>query len=140
MSNLALTTVVLGLGGVFVALIALAAVVGLIKRFVAPLGERKAQPSAAARPVAGLIPAAPVSRGSRPSREEEIAAAIAVGLHLDGIRSAPGEEVAAAIAAAFALHQAGASAPNAAAALSGWSVAGRLDLQGQRFRAQLCRR
>ncbi len=131
-------TAAVGMGVVFVALFLLSMYMHYFKVLIARFeGGRKAAPAppkAAARaPAVKSAAAAPTA-----ARDDggAVAAAIAVGLQLAGLRGAPSGEVAAAIAFALAAHRersAGAAATRAGPT-PGWRLAGRMDAMSGRAR------
>jgi len=131
-------TAAVGMGVVFVALFLLSMYMHYFKVLTAKLEGRARPPAAAAAkrpaqaPSLNPIPAAPVA-GAEGAR---VAAAVAMGLHLEGLRGAPGDEVAAAIAAALALHRRRSTAPAEALPrpASGWKLSGRMEAMSSRAR------
>ena len=127
-------TAAVGMGVVFAALFLLSTYMHFFKIIIARIEGRgkpapAPTPKSTASPVVTPVPGAPAAtEGAR------IAAAVAVGLHLRGMRGAGGDEVAAAIATALALHRGRSAATEAAAArpASGWKLAGRMEAMTSR--------
>ncbi len=132
-------TAAVGMGVVFVALFLLSLYMHYFKVLTSRLEGRAKQPA----PAAAKRPAQPPSLKPAPAGGKDradgggLAAAVAVGLHLRGLRGGdPGGEVAAAIAAALAFHQGrtaqAAEAPPRPA--SGWKLSGRMEAMSSRSR------
>ena len=131
-------TAAVGMGVVFVALFLLSTYMHYFKILIARFeGGRRiaaAPPKASARAPA----VKPAAASPTPARDDggAVAAAIAVGLQLAGLRVAPSGEVAAAIAFALAAHRerSGAAAATRAVPTPGWRLAGRMEAMSGRAR------
>jgi len=127
------------MGVVFTALFLLSAYMHYFKSVIARLESRGAAapaptPKPKARPEVKPIPVAP---SAVPTEGARVAAAVAVGLHLAGVRAVPGGDLAAAVAVAMALHR-GVAAPLPDAVsvrpASGWKLAGRMEAMTSRVK------
>lgn len=131
------TTAAIGMGVVFVALFLLSVYMHYFKVFIAWI-ERRHHASREAKQITPA-PAPELAPAPAPGADEgaQLAAAVAVGLRLEGVGGAPGGSVAAAIAAALALHRSRISAALTPRLASGrWPLAGRLEMMGARVRRQ----
>jgi len=129
-------TAAVGMGVVFAALFLLSTYMHFFKGVIARI-EGRGKPAPAPTPKSTANPVVtPVPGAAAPAATEgtRIAAAVAVGLHLRGVRGAGGDEVAAAIATALTLHRGRSAATEAAAArpASGWKLAGRMEAMTSR--------
>jgi Na+-transporting methylmalonyl-CoA/oxaloacetate decarboxylase gamma subunit len=122
------------MGVVFAALFLLSTYMRVFKSITSRLESRGSAapvPKPVARPAVKPVPAAgpPVERG-----DGQVAAAVAMGLHLAGVRLLAGGEVAAAIAAALVLHRGTRPQDEGTAPLpaSGWKLAGRMEAMAAR--------
>ncbi len=131
-------TAAVGMSVVFVALFLLSMYMHyfkvLIARFEGGRRTAAARPTAAARTPA--VKPAPIAGAVGRDDRGAVAAAVALGLHLAGVRGAPSGEVAAAIAIALATHRErlGGAAATRAVATPGWRLAGRMDAMSGRAR------
>jgi Na+-transporting methylmalonyl-CoA/oxaloacetate decarboxylase gamma subunit len=136
-------TAVLGMSVVFLALFLLSAYMHYFKILIARIERKK---TALDGPVSDQ-PLKPLNQSPAPvtARDETVhdegsrlAAAVAVGLYLRGVRAAPTDAVAAAIATALTLHER--SIPPARETLFGpassWRLAGRLEAMASRSRSR----
>jgi len=130
-------TAAVGMGVVFVALFLLSMYMHYFKILTARFEGRAQSPEpAAVKKVAQPPSLQPVAAPGKGGAEgPRLAAAVAVGLHLKGVRGTPGAEVAAAIAAALALYW-GRGEPAAEAPVqpaSGWKLSGRMEAMSSRM-------
>lgn len=129
--QLAGMTAAVGMGVVFVALFLLAMYMHYFKILTARIEGRTATPAPHETAGAPSLQPLPEKAAEPPeiAQEARVAAAVAVGLHLQGVRTGPAGEVAAAIAAALATHRARVTAARerAARAPSSWQLAGRME-------------
>lgn len=127
-------TAAVGMGVVFVALFAISLYMHYFKLVTARLeNATRGRAPPAAKPPRRAAPSLTPGVAARPTEEDAspIAAAVAMALHLRGVRGAPREEVAAAVGVALAMHR-GRSVPAVADSASGWRLAGRMEALGSR--------
>ncbi len=133
--QLAGMTAALGMGVVFVSLFLLSVYMHYFKILTARIEGKSAKapavptPKTSAKVVVSPAPGSPAMGASG-----GLAAAVAVGLYLDGARSAAPDDVAAAIATALALHRQRAVPHVAASVVSDWRLAGRMEAMASRLR------
>lgn len=133
--QLAGLTAALGMGVVFVSLFLLSVYMHYFKLLTARIEGKGQKDTGLSRPKAPARPVvAPAPRPSVSEEDGQLAASVAVGLYLDGVRSAPAGDVAAAIATALALHRVRTVPRRAAAAVSNWRLAGRMEAMASRLK------
>jgi sodium pump decarboxylase gamma subunit len=137
--RLAGMTTMVGMGVVFSALFLLSVYMNVFKRI---LGKWEADRKNKAEAVAQKATDAPVVEPVSGSTEEaQVAAAIGLGLYLDGVRGGVPAEITAAIMTALHIHMnqpvyAAPSVTTEAAAVGGWKVAGWMESQAMRLQVQ----
>jgi len=130
-------TAAVGMGVVFVALFLLSLYMHYFKILIARFEGGRGRTAAPPKAVAPTSAVKPASTGAAVRDDRgAVAAAVAVGLHLAGVRGAPPGEVAAAIAFALAAHRARSAGAAATRAVPtpGWRLAGRMDAMSGRAR------
>jgi len=132
-------TAAVGMGVVFSALFLLSMYMHYFKSLISRVeGRHKPPPTAPSKP-AKPPSVKPIPEPARPAGapEAEVAAAVAVGLHLAGMRGAPADSsVAAAIAVALELYRGQSTQPFGPTphASAGWKLAGRLEAMTSRLK------
>jgi len=131
-------TAAVGMGVVFAALFLLSTYMHFFKSVIARLESRgAAAPTPAAKPkTRAQVKPVPVAPSAASNEDAQVAAAVAVGLHLAGARVGAGGDVVAAVAVAMALHRGAATPPEIASVrpASGWKLAGRMEAMTSRVK------